>query len=47
MTLGPAVSHHCHSCKLHPPTPAPVYLGAEKKDPQHLPDDKSNLIAAN
>ncbi len=33
MTPGPAVSHHCHSCKLHPPTPAPVYLGGEKKNP--------------
>lgn len=58
MTPGPAVCHHCHSCKLCPvprlpppfpfPTPAPVCLCVRgKKDPQHLPHDKSKHIAAN
>lgn len=31
MTPGPAVSHHCHSCKLRSPTPAPVVK--KKKTP--------------
>lgn len=45
MTLGPAVSHHCHSCKLHPPTPAPVYcIWAEVKKKKERPPNICQMI---